>query len=214
MKRELPRIITLVAGVFLALQYFVPHQRSADIYETLMDWLMIVGMFAVVLGIAGLVMQHAGKLRTREPNWPYSIALLVGLFGMIILGFWGQELGSPFVRAYFAVLNPIQATMFAMLAFYIASAAYRAFRGRSVLATILLLSAVIVMLGRVPLGEILWPSFHLGSFTVPGAAAISDWLLNVPNLAAKRAIYIGLGLGGAATALKIVLGVEAPHLRG
>ncbi len=214
MKRELPRILTLVTGVFLALQYFVPHRRSAHIYETLNDWLIIVGVFAIVLGIVGLVHQHWENLLRRGRNWPYSIALLGGLFGMIILGFWGQGTGSPFVRAYFTLLNPIQATMFAMLAFYIASAAYRAFRGRSLLATILLISAVLVMLGRVPLGELLWPSFQIGSVKIPGVTAISDWLLNVPNLAAKRAIYIGLGLGGSATALKIVLGIEAPHLHG
>ncbi len=214
MKRELPRIITLVTGVFLALQYFAPHRTSAHVYETLMDWLIIVGIFAIVLGILGLAHMHLDRLKKRETNWPYSVTLLVGLFGMITLGFWGQGLESPFVRAYFAVLNPIQATMFAMLAFYIASAAYRAFRARTALATILLISAVLVMMGRVPLGELLWPKFHLGGLTVPGVAEISDWLINVPNLAAKRAIYIGLGLGGAATALKVVLGVEAPHLRG
>jgi multisubunit Na+/H+ antiporter MnhG subunit len=214
MKRELPRIITLVTGVFLALQYFVPHRTSAHIYETLMDWLIVVGMFAIILGILGLARMHLERLQQRQSNWLYSVTVLVGLFGMITLGFWGQDLGSPFVRAYFSVLNPIQATMFAMLAFYIASAAYRAFRGRTALATILLVSAVLVMLGRVPLGELVWPRFHLGSLTVPSVAEISDWLINVPNLAAKRAIYIGLGLGGAATALKIVLGVEAPHLRG
>jgi hypothetical protein len=214
MKRELPRIITLVTGVFLALQYFVPHKASAHVYETLMDWLIIVGLFAIILGIIGLVQMHLSRLRRREPNWPYSLTLLAGLFGMIGLGFGGSGLGTPFVRAYFSVLNPIQATMFAMIAFYIASAAYRAFRGRSALAVILLISAVLVMLGRVPLGELLWPRFHLAGLTVPGVTDISDWLLNVPNLAAKRAIYIGLGLGGAATALKVVLGIEAPHLRG
>jgi hypothetical protein len=214
MKRELPRIITLVTGVYLALQYFVPHHTSAKVYETLNDWLIIVGVFAIVLGIFGLARMHIGKLQQREANWPYSVALLVGLFGMIILGFWGQGQGTPFVRAYFTVLNPIQATMFAMLAFYIASAAYRAFRARSALATILLVSAVLVMIGRVPLGELVWPPFHLGGLSMPGAAQVADWLLNVPNLAAKRAIYIGLGLGGAATALKVVLGIEAPHLRG
>jgi hypothetical protein len=174
----------------------------------------VVGLFAIILGIIGLAQMHLTRLQRREANWPYSVTLLVGLFGMIVLGFWGQGLGTPFVRTYFAVLNPIQATMFAMLAFYIASAAYRAFRARTVLATILLISAVLVMLGRVPLGELLWPRFHLGPLTVPGVTDISDWLLNVPNLAAKRAIYIGLGLGGAATALKVVLGIEAPHLRG
>jgi len=214
MKRELPRIITLVTGIYLALQYFIPHRASAKVYETLNDWLIVIGIFAIVLGILGLARMHIGKVQQRDPNWPYSLTLLVGLFGMIALGFGGQGLGTPFVRAYFSVLNPIQATMFAMLAFYIASAAYRAFRARTALATILLVSAVIVMVGRVPLGELLWPKFQLGSLTVPGAAEISDWMLNVPNLAAKRAIYIGLGLGGAATALKVVLGIEAPHLRG
>ena len=61
------------------------------------------------------------------------------------------------------------------------------------------------MLGRVPLGEQM----------IPGIARWRDpdWLMNVPNMAAKRAIAIGLGLGGSATALKIVLGIEAPHLR-
>jgi hypothetical protein len=214
MKRELPRILTLVTGVFLALQYFVPHHTSARVYERLMDWLIIVGVFAILLGISGLVRLHSGKIKSRQANWPFSIVLLAGLFGMITFGFWGQEPGSPFVTVYFQVLNPIQATMFAMLAFYIASAAYRAFRGRTVLATILLLSAVIVMLGRVPLGELLLPSFTVGSLRVPGVGEISDWLVNVPNLAAKRAIFVGLGLGGAATALKVVLGIEAPHLRG
>jgi len=214
MKRWLPMTITLVTGVFLALQYFAPHQKSAQLYETLMDWLIVVGIFAIALGIFGLGQMHLERVQKRGANWLYSIALLVGLFGMILLGFWGQGLGSPFVQAYFSVLNPIQATMFAMLAFYIASAAYRSFRARSALATILLVSAVLVMIGRVPLGEILWPPFTIGSLAVPGAAQVSDWLINVPNLAAKRAIYIGLGLGGAATALKVVLGIEAPHLRG
>jgi hypothetical protein len=118
----------------------------------------------------------------------------------------GTEQGGWFIRGYDAVLNPVTATMFALLAFYIASAAYRAFRARTVIATILLISAVVVMLGRVPVGESL-------PIVGPKIASLTDWLLNVPNMAAKRAIAIGLGLGGSATALKVVLGIEAPHLR-
>jgi hypothetical protein len=109
---------------------------------------------------------------------------------------------SWFIKGYVGVLNPVTSTMFALLVLH-RLGAYRAFRARSVIATILLVSAVIVMLGRVPMGEQL----------IPGIAGVSDWLLNVPNMAAKRAIAIGLGLGGSATALKIVLGIEAPHLR-
>jgi hypothetical protein len=204
MQRELPRIITLITGLFLAIQYFIPHKSSVKFYETSLDWLIIIGIFSIILGILSLVNLHLTKIRRKEFAHRYSYVLLAGLAYMLIAGATtgtGEE--SWFMKGYIGVLNPITSTMFALLAFYIASAAYRAFRARSIIATILLVSAVIVMLGRVPMGEQM----------IPGISHVSDWLLNVPNMAAKRAIAIGLGLGGSATALKIVLGIEAPHLR-
>jgi hypothetical protein len=204
MQRLLPRIITFVCGMFLAIQYFIPHKNSEKLYETSLDWLIIVGVFAIVLGILSLVSVNLEKIRRRSQGYRHSWVLLAGLVFMIVAGIvTGTGQDSLFLRlGYNAILNPITATMFALLAFYIASAAYRAFRARSILATILLISAIIVMLGRVPAGEV-----------IPGIPWLTDWLINVPNMAAKRAITIGLGLGGSATALKIVLGIEAPHLR-
>ena len=204
MQRELPKVITFVVGMFLAVQYFIPHKISEAIYTTSLDWDIIIGIFAIILGIASLIHFHMTKIHRKEPAYRYSYVLLAGLAFMIITGIWtGVESESLFLRwGYTGILNPVSSTMFALLAFYIASAAFRAFRARTVVATILLVSAVIVMLGRVPVGE-----------AIPGITWLSDRLLNVPNMAAKRAIAIGLGLGGSATALKIVLGIEAPHLR-
>jgi hypothetical protein len=152
-----------------------------------------------------LIHFHLNKIRRKDAAYQYSYVLLAGLAFMILSGtFGGVERTGIFLRwGYTGVLNPVSSTMFALLAFYIASAAFRAFRARTAIATILLVSAILVMLGRVPVGEAM----------IPGIAHVSDWLLNVPNMAAKRAIFIGLGLGGSATALKIVLGIEAPHLR-
>jgi hypothetical protein len=205
MRRELPKIITFVGGMFLGIQYFIPHRSSQAVYETALDWDIIIGVFAIFLGIVSLVHFHLNKIQRKEPSHRYSYVLIAGLLFMIIAGaFTGTGQDSKFIRwGYVGVLNPISSTMFALLAFYIATAAYRAFRARTVIATILLVSAIVVMLGRVPVGEAM----------IPGIAHASDWLLNVPNMAAKRAITIGLGLGGSATALKIVLGIEAPHLR-
>ncbi|MDM7914504.1 MAG: hypothetical protein QUU85_04450 [Candidatus Eisenbacteria bacterium] len=204
MRRGLPKLITAITGLFLAIQYFSPHKFSEKFFETALDWLIIIGIFSIILGIASLSKQHLSKIQRKEGGSFNSSVLLAGLVFMILAGFLGGTgEGSLFLQGYNGILNPVTSTMFALLAFYIASAAERAFRARTVIATILLVSAVIVMIGRVPAGEAM----------IPGIAKASDWLLNVPNMAAKRAIAIGLGLGGSATALKVVLGIEAPHLR-
>jgi len=88
-----------------------------------------------------------------------------------------------------------------LLAFYIASASYRAFRARSAVSTVLLVAALLLMLRVIPMGPF-----------ADSISAIGSWTLLVPNLAAKRAIVIGVGLGGVATALKVVLGIERSYL--
>ena len=92
--------------------------------------------------------------------------------------------------------------MFSLLAFYMASASARAFRARNIEATLLLVSAVIVMLGQVTIGKAIWS----------GIPFISDWIYNFPTTASNRAILIGVGLGGCATSLKIMLGIERSYL--
>jgi len=52
----------------------------------------------------------------------------------------------------------------------------------------------------------------LGYHGVLGSAA--NWLLNYPNVAAKRALNVGIGFGQAAIALKILLGIERSYLGG
>src|SRR5437867_5155355 len=225
MRRQLPLAICLLSGLYVLLQYFSPHPKLDFWKSTLLNWTIIIGIFAYALGIISLWMVHWPKLRRQAPGWGYSAVTVVSFLAMVLvaphwdyflslLGFeytpyhlirWGRGEGTPFNWLYNNIQYPIQATMFALLAFYIASAAYRAFRIRSMLATILLVAAVIVMLGRVPLGN--WLSG--GWFGV-----WADWLLNYPNLAAKRAIAVGVGFGGAAIALKILIGIERSYLGG
>ncbi len=216
MRRQVPLTLVFVFGVFMIFQYFVPHESSEWIYEFLLDWIYIIGIFALALGIWSLIRVSVVKIKARKIGWGYPIITLAGLFLMVFFGFtgyrdssWGfhfmtaEGLSNPMFRHFFDyILIPIQSTMFALLAFFIASAAYRAFRARNVLASLLLAAALIVMLRFNP---------YLG----PVGLVISDsasWLLNVPNLAAKRAIVIGVGLGMVGTALKIILGIERGYL--
>ena len=118
------------------------------------------------------------------------------------LDFLLQLVCNLFAFGDFTLQVPVQATMFSILAFYIASAAFRAFRARNLDACLLLGAAIIVMLGQVP----------LCAENLPGMASLKDWILNVPNMASKRGILIGVGLGMISTALKIIVGIERTYL--
>jgi len=104
---------------------------------------------------------------------------------------------------YFKIFAPLQATMFSLLAFYVASATFRAFRARSLESTLLLVAGAVVMLGQVQLGETL---------TGSGAATAQKFLMDNVVKAAERAIVIGASLGVLATGLRIVLGLERSYL--
>jgi hypothetical protein len=207
LRRRLPLLITMITGLLFAGQYYVPHPASEWLLTSATKWLQIIGGFALVLGVTSLFHQHAVKIRRQEAGWGYSLVLYAGMLVTIAVGLWagGKESldGSmtAFGWIYSYMMVPLQGTMFAILAFFIASAAYRSFRARSREAAVLLIAAVIVMMGRVPLGEYL-------------IRDLSQWILNVLNASVRRAILIGVSLGAIALSLKIIFGVERSYLGG
>ena len=120
------------------------------------------------------------------------------------------EQGSGFDWLYRNIYTPLSATMFALLAFFVASASYRAFRARNIQATVLLLAAFIVMAGRTPFGD--WITFFLPSGWQ--MSNLSNVVMNYFNVAGQRAIMIGIALGVVSTSLRIILGIERSHLGG
>lgn len=269
MKRQLPFFFVFLFGTIMVIQYFVPHEVSERIKEFLLDWIIIIGIFALALGIWSLIHVSVDRINKRRPNWQYAFVTLVGLVSMIFFGFTAHVssswwtyfaaliillialwllvqallgFGSPagksmqklmiggglivafvlmavfdgswkfhfytpeglentmFKHFFSDIMVPLQSTMFALLAFFISSASYRAFRARNLLASLLLIAALIVMLRFAP-----GPWGTLISKT-------SAWVMNVPNLAAQRAIVIGIGLGIVATALKVILGIERGYM--
>jgi hypothetical protein len=114
---------------------------------------------------------------------------------------WGPE-GRVFVWIYDHVFAPCNSTMFALLAFFVASAAFRAFRARNAEAALLLISAIIILIGRAPMGR----AIH------PWLPELADWMLDIPNNAGRRAIMMGAAIGAIATGLRVILGLERSHL--
>lgn len=216
MRLQVPLIITFLVGLFMAVQFFVPHELAQGPYDALLAWSRIVGAFALVLGIGSLLRTHWEKVRRRRRDWPYSVATMVSFVAMCVIGLgWGHEPGTVFDWVFQHVQVPLDATMFSLLAFFIASAAFRTFRARSTEATLLLVAAIVVMLGRVPSAVIVvFGHTGLGELLQDRLPDISEWLMNVPTIAAKRGIIFGVALGAIATALRVILGIERSHLGG
>jgi hypothetical protein len=93
--------------------------------------------------------------------------------------------------------------MFALLGVYIGAAAYRAFRVRSLESGLMMATAVLVMLGQISFGE---------SQAARAGVSLQDirqWLLEVPNSAAFRAIRLGAGVAGLMLAIRMWLSIES-----
>lgn len=119
--------------------------------------------------------------------------------------------GDPFWWLYEYVFKPLQATIFAMLAFYVASAAFRAFRAKNIEAILLLGTAFIILLGRTFAGVFLtgWFPDAISGLKIEN---LTMYIMQVFNTAGNRAIMIGIALGITSTSLKVLLGVDRSYL--
>jgi hypothetical protein len=205
MKREIPILITLISGLFCLAGFFIPHPLVRKGYEDLQNWALILVGLTYILGVANVLRVNIDGVLKRQQDWAYKLVLLAGLAVMMIIGFAEGnaylDTTSKFTWMYQNFYSPMSATMFALLAFFIASAAFRAFRIRSTEAMLLAIAAFILMLGRVPIGNMI-------SHWVPDAA---EWLMEVPQNAAKRGILIGAALGVMATGIRLILGLEKAY---
>jgi hypothetical protein len=205
MKTRIPLLLVLVFGVVGIIPYYSQHpviQGSENFIRN--DVIRIVAAFALILGLGSLLRVHFDKIRRGRVNWQYSYVLIIGFIVSSIIGLLGGRVGEGFLPTQIGgfefnmqilfenIIVPLGSTMFALLAFFMASASYRAFRARSLDATLLLVTAFIIMIG---------PSFV-------------QWIMDIPNVASKRGIGFGIALGSLATSLKIILGIERSWLGG
>ena len=222
LKRSLPIFITFIVGLVLIVSFFIPHKPFGKLGEDFAVFFDIISVFAFILGGGNLVRIHGDKVGKRKPGWGYSVVTLGGFFVTLVIGMfkignpWGiqgdlTETGSMFFGIYEYVFKPLGATMFALLAVYVASASYRAFRAKNLEATILLVAAFIILLGRTFLGAIMtiWLPESLSFLQIPNLA---NWIMTTPNLSGQRAIMIGISLGIISTSLKLILGIERSYL--
>jgi len=169
------------------------------------------------------------KVSNRRPGWGFAVVIIIAFLVTLVIGLakigvrpseqfpdysWSgsyEAQGSAMWWIYLYMYKPLQSTMFSLLAFFIASAAFRAFRAKNTEATILLVTAFIVLLGRTYAGIFLtdwlppeYSGLRLDRFT--------SMIMNVFNTAGIRAITIGIAMGVVSTSLKVLLGIDRSYI--
>lgn len=217
MKTLLPIIIAFLSGLAMVAAFILSPGKFGDIEGELLRWVSIIGGFTLLLGVISIVRVNIRPVMRKEHGWYNKLALLLavavtGIPALLPVS-WSPLFGTGDNTIYDWFFNnmnaPMMSTMFAMLAFYIASAAFRAFRARNAEATLLLLTAILVMLWRVPMGENLFKSIHP---ELP--QLINTYVMGGVNVAVQRGIIIGSAMGAATMGLRIMLGIERTYMGG
>lgn len=197
-KRTIPLLIAALVGVLMIATYFVPYTEKwgADA----MDMFIVLASAAMVLGAGNLVLLNLSKISGKHEGWGYASITLLAFFVTLVIGFakigalptpaspgnaWSGSVvqdGTPFWWIFMYVITPLTATMFAMLAFYIASAAFRAFRAKNLEATLLLGTAFVVLLGQIYFG--VWVTSFLPD--------LESYVMGFPE--ATRTLVLAIGL--------------------
>ena len=218
----------------------IPKNFSESVGFLLQDGVPVVNTVANVLaqlllglGVYSILHMHLGKIFRKQKDWGFSAVLLISMFSMTIFGYWDwiqtqsganitQDITSwgipQFARdiLFDGLLQQMDAAMFSLIAFFIFSAAYRAFRIRSVESTVMLATALLVMFSLMGIAEYAsnqWigsltnndPDHFLNNLRL---LDLSEWVRSNIERPSIRALEFGLGVGGLAIALRIWLGLD------
>ena len=202
-KRHIPILIVAVIGSLTLFGWFIDEPNiKAFVDDDATQWFDILASFAIFLGGFNLLKIQMQKVLRKKKGWQYSLFAIGGFILAIIAGFfykgnpdvaWGTHVtadGTLFKWIFTYMFAPLGATMFALLAFFVASASYRAFRIRNFEATLLLVAGIIIMIGRVPLGSSISSWFIMYLLVLIGGVVINSVLKNKQY----TAIFVSVGI--------------------
>ena len=205
LRRTLPAAVAMLVFTFVLAATLTSHPLLDAVGTALISTVVIVAAIALFLGLINVLQVHLRKIRERPSDRLFSLVLITAMLVVLIAGlpqfpngFSGPS--QPIVQWIFEYIQvPIQASLSGLLVFFVVTAAYRLLRVRNIESTLMLITALFVLVGQVTVG------------LVPVLPGIRDWILDVPAMAGVRGILLGVALGALLTGIRLLLGVERPY---
>lgn len=201
--KYIPTMIAISTGVLVLGGYLIPAQPLMGIRDRMIEWAAIVAAFAFLLGLFNVLDVHSRRLFRAQQGKFYSLVLLLAMVISLTLTVLYGPSGRPTQQMLEYVINPLGASLAALVVFTLALAAFRLLRvRRSIEAIGFTLVAVVALVTSTPL---------VGTERLLFFGSIREWLVNVFGMAGMRGLLLGVALGTLITALRILVGVDRPH---
>jgi len=202
-RRNIDRAILIFITIFMLIAYPLATTTDfgkfmTDWYTTLAGWSTLLGAWAIIVGVFVIVKNNVMNVVKKTKDWYYDIVTLVALVIFVGAGFMGGYTGPSMRWLSTYVLQAVSTALLGIEAFLAISAYYRAYRLKNIEAAVLMISSLIILMWMGPIFE----------YLIPGISNVAVWILLNPNSAAQRAMFVGIGLGLIALAVRSMLGRE------
>jgi hypothetical protein len=206
-----PTVVTGIAGLITLVSFFsfllpdVLQPGVAGLRVPLINIAVIIAGVAVLMGFVHLLYTHSHRLRRRQYA-VYSLVLIVAaaVTFVILLIDRATSADRTITRFIFNnLLGPLQASLGALLAVFLALAAVRMLRHRRGLGSIwFLLAALVVLITQIPLTA-------LSGLAEP--LTIVRNFLDAATTGGLRGLLLGVALGTIATAFRVLFFIDRPQ---
>ena len=191
--------LIIVIQFFIYVPYFFEVPAPLKTVESsLLTMGIVIATFALIVGLYTITRRELLKISKRKMGWPLSVWLLVVLWVMIVTGLVLGQASPIFSFFTTGIVVPGDATIYALILFYMMSAGARAFRMRDLQSSLLIITTVLVLLQQAPFTSYLFPAFD----------TIGGWLTNNLGMSITRTFAIISALGGIVLAVRLLTGKE------
>lgn len=213
-KRLIATIIAGAAGLIVLIGFARSVPPIDQVARLLTDWAALLAAIALIVGLLTVATSHLQRVLRRQPDWYYSLVLLIAMLVVIISGtligivpggytLFPSSLVEQSTRDIFrAIYEPLAGSFLALLAFFSLSAALRALRRRTADALVILIVAMVVLaLSALPQAQ-----------ELPVLGESVRWVADYVALAGARGLLIGAAIGALVAGARVLLGFDQPYL--
>lgn len=197
----------LTLAIMLACFVLIAADRTSlfpplrPVTTALYGWAIILAAFALLLGLLNVLLVHARRIQAGAQGWANSVALIVSLLAVLVAGLVNQGgAHGPLMQWIFdAIIAPGYAALFALLAFFMAGAAFVLLRLGRPGGGWMAAGVLVMLLAQMPATQRALPQ--------PLAQAAA-WLLDAPVTGALRGALLGAALALLVLGVRLLTGRE------